>query len=105
MSFFRLQAGAALAAVIILTGCTNTVPPASQPPAPADCGAAALQDQVGELVQGSTAADVTVGGAPVQSRGIVRVYATGQPVTQDYNESRLNLETDAAGNLVNATCG
>lgn len=103
--FSHLHTGAALAAVVFLTGCTNTAPPASQPPAPADCGAAALLDQVGEPVQGSTAADVTVGGDPVQSRGIVRVYVTGQPVTQDYNENRLNLETDAAGNLVNATCG
>jgi hypothetical protein len=41
----------------------------------------------------------------VQSRGAVRIYQSGQPVTQDFSESRLNLETDAAGNLVIATCG
>lgn len=29
----------------------------------------------------------------------------GQPVTHDYRENRLNLETDASGNVVAATCG
>jgi hypothetical protein len=43
-------------------------------------------------------------GVPVQSQGLVRVIAPGQAVTQDYRENRLNLETDASGNLVRANC-
>jgi hypothetical protein len=101
----HLHTSAALVVAVILAGCTNTAPPAAQPPAPTDCGASLLQDQIGKPVTGSSAADAQVGGNPVQSQGLVRVYTTGQPVTQDYREERLNLETDAAGNLVRATCG
>jgi hypothetical protein len=103
--FSHMHTGAALVTAVILAGCTSTNPPAAQLPPPTDCGASLLQDQIGEPVTGSAAGDVQVGGDPVQSQGVVRVYVSGQPVTQDYSESRLNLETDAAGNLVRATCG
>lgn len=95
----------AVAAAIFLVGCTNAAPPAGQQPAPVDCGASALQDQTGKPVTGSSAADVKIGGKSVQSRGLVRIFVTGQPVTQDYRAERLNLETNVAGNLVQATCG
>lgn len=103
--FTHFHTGAALAAAIFLAGCTSSTPPAAPVPPPADCGASLLQDQIGKPVTGSSAADAQVGGNPVQSQGVVRIYVSGQPVTQDYSESRLNLETDAAGNLVSATCG
>src|SRR5690606_21235778 len=90
---------AALAAALVLTGCTNAAPPAAQLPPPSDCGASLLQSKVGQPVTGSTAADAQVGGVSVQSQGVVRVITPGQAVTQDYSEARLNLETDAAGNL------
>lgn len=102
--FSRFQTGAALAATIILAGCTNTTP-AAQPPALADCGASVLQDQIGKPVTGKSAADAQVGGQPVRSKDVVRIYLSGSPVTMDFNEDRLNLETDAAGKLVKATCG
>lgn len=102
---FHLHIGAALAGAIILAGCNSSAPPAAQVPPPADCGASALQDQIGKPVKGTTAADAQVGGTPVQSKGVVRIYVSGQPLTMDFNEERLNLETDAAGNLVLATCG
>ena len=103
--FSHFHTGAALAAVIILAGCSNTSSPAAQSPALTDCGASVLQGQIGKPVTGKSAADAQVGGTPVRSRDVVRIYVSGSPVTMDFNEDRLNLETDAAGKLVKATCG
>ncbi|MHA6692713.1 I78 family peptidase inhibitor [Devosia sp. A449] len=105
MTLHFIPGVAALAAALILTGCTNMAPPAAQLPPPSDCGASLRQDKAGQPVTGSTAADVQIGGVAVQSKGEVRVIAPGQAVIQNYLEERLNLETDAAGNLVRATCG
>ncbi|WP_245708225.1 I78 family peptidase inhibitor [Sphingomonas palmae] len=35
----------------------------------------------------------------------VRRYATGDMLTMDYRADRLNIETDAAGQIVKLTCG
>ncbi|UXN68176.1 I78 family peptidase inhibitor (plasmid) [Devosia neptuniae] len=102
---FRLQTSAALAIATILVGCSNTTPPVAQLPPLTDCGASELQDQVGQPVRGASASDATVDGIPVRSKGDVRVIAPGQAVIQNYSEDRLNLETDASGNLVRASCG
>ncbi|UXN75793.1 I78 family peptidase inhibitor (plasmid) [Devosia sp. A8/3-2] len=56
-------------------------------------------------MRGTSASDATVGGVAVRSKGDVRVIAPGQAVIQNYSEDRLNLETDASGNLVRASCG
>lgn len=104
LPYFRACLAVA-AASIVLTACTYVAPPAGQQPTLGDCGASILQNQIGKHVTGSSAADIKIGGNPIQSRGLVRIFVTGQPVTQDYREERLNLETDAAGNLVSATCG
>lgn len=104
LSYFRASLAVA-AASIVLTACTYAASPAGQQPTLGDCGASVLQKQIGKPVTGSSAADIKIGGNPVQSRGPVRIFVTGQPVTHDYRDERLNLETDAAGNLVNATCG
>lgn len=103
--FSHILSGTAVAAAIMLSGCSNASPTAAQLPPPADCGASLLQDRTGQPVSGTSAADARVGGDPVRSQGTVRIYQTGQPVTQDFSESRLNLETDADGNLVLASCG
>ena len=99
-----LRTGATLVAVVALSGCTNTSAPATPLPAPADCGASELQGKIGEPVKGSTADDAEVGGVLVASKGDVRVIAPGQAVIQNFSEARLNLETDAAGNLVRVSC-
>ncbi|WP_108462302.1 I78 family peptidase inhibitor [Devosia naphthalenivorans] len=88
-----------------ISGCTNAVPPAAQLPPPTDCGASLLQDKLGEPVAGSSAADASVGGVPVRSKGDIRVIAPGQAVIENYSEPRLNLEIDGSGNLVRASCG
>lgn len=105
MTLHFLPGFSALAAALVLTGCTSAATPAAQLPPPSDCGASLIQDRAGQPVTGSTSADVQIGGVAVRSRGVVRIYVSGQPVTMDFNEDRLNLETDAAGNLVKASCG
>jgi starvation-inducible outer membrane lipoprotein len=92
-------------AALALSGCTSSSQPITPQPTLSDCGASLLQDKVDEPVAGSSAADATVGGKLVRSKGDVRVIAPGQAVIQNYSEARLNLETDAAGNLVKASCG
>jgi hypothetical protein len=92
-------------AALALSGCTSSSQPTTPQPTLSDCGASLLQDKVGEPVAGSSAADATVGGKLVRSKGDVRVIAPGQAVIQNYSEARLNLETNAAGNLVKASCG
>jgi hypothetical protein len=100
--FSYLRTGVTLVTVLVLTGCTKTVPPAA---ALADCGASQLQGKISQPVTGSTAEDAMVGGVLVTSKGDVRVIAPGQAVIQNFSETRLNLETDAAGNLVRVSCG
>jgi hypothetical protein len=102
---FRLHTITAIAIATLLNGCTGTTLPAAPLPPLADCGAADLQDLLGQPVRGSSASDATIGGVPVRSKGDVRVIAPGQAVIQNYSEARLNLETGAAGNLVRASCG
>lgn len=97
--------GSVLCVALVLVGCTNAASPMGQGPTPDDCGASLLQDRLGEPVTGSSATDARVGGVPVRSKGDVRVISPGQAVIQNYSESRLNLEVDAAGNLVRAGCG
>ena len=105
MTHNRLLAAGTLFAGLALAGCTVSGGSGTTPPAPpADCGAAALAGKTGQPVAGQTAADLTVGGEPVQSRGNVRVVAPGQPVTMDFRPDRLTIETDASGNLVSAQC-
>ena len=67
-------------------------------PAPADeCGAAELKGWIGRERSS----------LPPEPAGAVwRIYETGQPVTMDYNASRLNIEIDPASQkVVRLTCG
>ena len=98
----HLLYGAALVAALVLSGCSNTASPATRLSPPPSCGASLLQNQIGKAVTGTSAGDAHVGGDPVQSRGSVRIFKSGQPVTHDYREA---LATDATGHLRRATCG
>jgi starvation-inducible outer membrane lipoprotein len=95
----------ALAASFALAACSSTTtPPSTSMPPPIDCGAQALAGKTGQSVIGSTAQDVRVGGEAINTAGTVRVITPGMAVTQDFRPDRLNLEVDAAGNLVRAYC-
>lgn len=109
MSFFPRLFGSsmALVAAAALSACSSTpaAPPDTSMPPPVDCGAATLSGKIGQQVTGSTPQDVRIGGEPVRMQGAVRVISPGQPVTQDYSASRLNLEVTGGGTLIRATCG
>lgn len=96
----------ALVSSLGLAACSSTAtPPSTSMPPPIDCGAQALTGKTGLPVIGSTAQDVRIGGEPIRAAGAVRVISPGMPVTQDYRPDRLNLEVDAANNLIRAACG
>lgn len=84
-----------LAACAALGGCVTADAP-DMPGLPADeCGAAGLQALVGGPVP-----------AQFDVAGPVRIYASGDPVTLDYNPRRLNVETDRArARIVAIGCG
>ncbi|MET3927333.1 I78 family peptidase inhibitor [Devosia sp. 2618] len=94
-----------LGLAVLLVGCTGASAQRPGGSGIADCGASTLQGAAGQPVTGTSASDVTVGGLPVQSKGLVRIYTSGQAVTMDYRAERLNLEIDTDGKLVQATCG
>lgn len=80
---------------------TPATPPATKEPttpAPADaCGAAERQDWVGRARSSLPAAP---------AGAVWRIYETGQPVTMDFNASRLNIEIDPdTQTVVRLTCG
>ena len=84
----------------LLAGCTQVVPVPVAVPVPAEnpadaCNSAAYQQYVG---QKSPAISLPPG-------VVMRHYRTGDPVTADLNEARLNFEYDRSGKLVRVSCG
>jgi hypothetical protein len=76
---------------------------AGPPPATTagECNAAQAQFAVGRTLDDNLRAQV------LSSTGArtVRVYRTGDAITMDFSAQRLNLELDAAGKVVKASCG
>ena len=93
-----------VAGIIALAGCTSSGSSGDMSPSD-ECGANAVQSQIGGQVTGSSASDARIDGQPVASNGTVRVIGPDTMVTQDFRPDRLNLEVDAAGRLVAARCG
>jgi hypothetical protein len=92
--------GAAAAFCLAMGGCTQQAADSVVPalPAPGDCGASTYQHLVGQSPP--TPAPWS------HSGGVVRVYNTGDAVTMDYSDTRLNIELDrASGKIVRITCG
>lgn len=74
----------------------------SAPTVPAmRCNAAWAQQAVGKAAVQSVIDRV----GSDSTSSIVRVITPGDAVTDDYNESRLNLEVDADNSIFRATCG
>lgn len=88
---------AALGGTVALSACA--VPPATTtvvvPAAATQCIADQYQQYVG---QRSPAISLPTGTN-------YRHYRTGDPVTQDFDPTRLNFEYDRGGRLVSVTCG
>ena len=86
------------AVLLALAGCTTGR--TAQPPASGICDATAAQRLVGE----SKPADADA--ARLTGAAIVRQIAPGDPVTQDFRDNRVTIETDSAsGRVVGARCG
>jgi len=91
----------ALISISTLTACT--LPQASREPQRPQqhCNAQAAQWAVGK-----TNTENNVAQARVQAGAyLVRVLNLGAPATREFNAERLNLEVDATGRIVRATCG
>lgn len=99
----RATAGASWLALVLLAGCMAAPEGGAPVVVPADpalsegrCGAAALQDLVGQdqaVLSGMRFAQV------------LRVFEEGQPVTLDYNPERLNIQHSKRGKIQSVTCG
>ena len=92
-----------LLATALISGCASTGKFSDDGQFP--CGANLLQAQVGARVESAVDGITLVGGKAVHAPGLVRVFASGDPVTHDFRADRLNLETDRVGKLVRASCG
>ena len=95
---------AGILATACLAGCAALVTVSSQPatgpephdPTPQDCGATRLLGWVGQPVAALDEQYLPV---------TVRVLAPGDPVTEDYSPTRLNILLNTAGRITEFRCG
>jgi predicted methyltransferase len=73
---------------------------AARPDADA-CGAGRVASAVGKRLDAALREQLQ----RESSARAMRIYKTGDPVTMDFNPTRLNVETDAAGTIVAVSCG
>ena len=91
-------------AAILLTACTATSPPMSDPnpPQPMGCNAdAAKPNAIGKVAT----ADVVDRARRDAGAQMARVLKPGQMVTMEYREGRLNIDVDEANVITNLRCG
>ena len=91
---------ALLTTLMLMNACATSPTP---PPAAAggECNAAQAQFAVGRQLDSQLRADAQ------QRAGAktLRVYRSGDAITMDFSTQRLNLETDATGKVIKASCG
>jgi hypothetical protein len=87
----RLKRLSALAAGLALSACV-----AAEDPVPMSCGAAGMQDLVGQ--------DRAVFAAMTLPMG-TRIITPGMAITEDYSPSRLNIDLDDNGRITRVWCG
>ena len=69
---------------------------AAEVPAASACGAAGMQSLVGQDASVLVAMTLAVG---------TRIIEPGMAVTEDYSETRLNINVDADGKITRVWCG
>jgi hypothetical protein len=74
-----------------LAGCVGAKVPAADA-----CGAAGLQNLIGQSRDVLAAMTLPQG---------TRVIEPGMPITEDYSETRLNIDLDAQGRIARVWCG
>jgi Peptidase inhibitor I78 family len=84
---------ATLSALGLTTAC---VPNAQSDQPPVACGASALAAFVGQPVAALQAAGLSIG---------ARVIRPGDAITEDYSDTRLNVDLDAADTITRIWCG
>jgi len=101
-----MMAGATLAGLVILAGCTTSggnqpTSPMPPPPPGTACNAQGAQFAVGKTAGASVVEDAR------QRSGsyMARILRPNQVVTMEFNAQRLNLEVDAAGVIKKVRCG
>ena len=96
-AFVKLSAFASFA-LLALAGCTASKP--EQPPASGACNAEAAQRLVGQARPNDAEAMRQTGATSV------RQIAPGDPVTMDFRQERVTIETDkVTGRVTRAMCG
>jgi hypothetical protein len=91
--------GAAVLATLSLAACQSPAPAAPGGP-PAACRPEAAQALAGKGALSDTEARRLTGAS------LVRQIQPGQPVTMDFRQERVTIETDArTGKIVRASCG
>lgn len=93
-----------LACLTVLTACSSV--DSSDDGAPASqlsgrCDAAAVQDMLGKSVTPDLVKKIRAASGAKTSR----VLGPNDPMTMDYNASRLNIDTDEADVIDRITCG
>lgn len=101
-----MTASVALAALVVLAGCTTPAgnqPTSPMPPPPPGtvCNAQGAQFAVGKTAGASVIEEAR------QRSGsyMARILRPNQAVTMEFNAQRLNLEVDAAGVVKKVRCG
>lgn len=91
-------------AAILLTACTATSPPMSDPNPPQSMGCNAEAAKPNAL--GKVASEAVVDRARRDAGAqMARVLKPGQMVTMEYREGRLNIDVDGANVIINLRCG
>ena len=91
-------------AMLLLTAACATAPTqgGSAPPSlEGQCDAAKAQRLVGRPASAELAAEAR----RLSGAGVVRWLRPGQVITMEYRADRLNIEIDAANNVVSIRCG
>jgi hypothetical protein len=102
-----LRPPALLMPLLLLAGCAGPAGPCNIPAEPAlppaadECGAAALDRYLNAV----PTADVKAAIASAAGDRLIRYVAPGQPVTQDFRSSRLNVEMGDDGRIARFRCG
>lgn len=99
--FKRASAFGGLSVLVLLSGCVGASGPSVPPPMPpagllATCGADKVLDLIGQPIAAFT--------APAAAKTL-RILRPGDPVTEDFSESRLNVILDDKDHISALSCG
>ena len=98
------RGAAFLMMMMIPAACASAAPPVQQPEAPAledRCDAAAAAVLIGRKATPGVADDAK----RLSGAAMVRVIRAGDPVTSDYQTSRINVDVGRDGRVADIRCG